>query len=330
MLKAVLVVCISTFLIKPAYSQLFNLNCIQVTLPFVAEISTFSNTRSNLNTSTIECGSDVYFLRAASSVNILQKNTFRSMENLYRLDITDCYMREVRPGFIRNPKSLIVINFSRNRLSTIRAGVFVKSLTSLLLNNNDLESIEENAFSNIFIEYLELSTNNISTIENWFRNVTILRLHLNNNQITSLRKDTFREIRGLEDIYLDNNRIQYIEVNTFPNMKELHLARNYLYNIDFLGRTVLETLDIGFNRISCFRSFVILTKIKRLLIYPNPWNCNCLLGFWKLAWRYGIGYGDSQLFQQKSDTNLICLVAEHIDEQDKKLHEENFMRILYN
>lgn len=73
---------------------------------------------------------------------------------------------------------------------------------------------------------------------------TVKTLMLSNNGIEQLYKQTFSKTPLLEVLYLDGNRIRSISpiFNTVPNLKYLHLGKNYLTNIppkDFVSPSLV-------------------------------------------------------------------------------------------
>lgn len=145
-------------------------------------------------------------------------------------------------------------------------------------------------------------------MDNWFNETTVLEIGLSYNRIMSLDKFAFNGVRRLDSINLNYNQIHFIEVGTFINIPSIHLVGNSLYNIDFLRSATIDLLDIGFNKISGVR-IPQATKIQRLLIYPNPWNCECLRNFWKYAWSHNISIDASFEFIEEDP---LCIRGQGI------------------
>ncbi len=136
------------------------------------------------------------------------------------------------------------------------------------LNNNRIEVIIQNSFSNLSAcEELHLYQNKIHTIENgaWNGLVSLRELRLESNQIEVVRQNSFSNLSACEVLYLSNNKIHTIENGAFnglDNLKELRLHSN---KISTLPRTVFVSehpSNIG------------------LSLYSNPFVCNNTLHCW--------------------------------------------------
>ncbi|GJQ81501.1 hypothetical protein Trydic_g14656 [Trypoxylus dichotomus] len=194
----------------------------------------------------------------------------------------------------------------------------------LNLNNNNIKSIESAAFSNLRTIQLFLSGNRISSVGDWFNDTIINVLDLSSNSIIFLESNAFQNVENLTTVHLNKNRITFIEAAVFRKQTRIDLSSNYLDNINFLGETKLEYLDISFNQISSLQ-LSEETYIEEIIIYPNPWNCQCLRKFWRLAWKRGTRYGYPSLPVLNSSVP-VCIDRDVCDEQyiDAQLREQYY------
>jgi Leucine-rich repeat (LRR) protein len=136
------------------------------------------------------------------------------------------------------------------------------SLTTLVLNNNALSSLDATTFSDLAsLTYLDLSFNTLNgtlpaTI---FSNLNKLQtLYLNNNQLRSIASTTFAGLTSLTFLSLSNNQLASIDpvlFNGLVNLQQLWITRNNLTNLaptQFNGLNSLEQLYLQYNQFKTF------------------------------------------------------------------------------
>ncbi|XP_052870733.1 leucine-rich repeat-containing G-protein coupled receptor 4-like, partial [Anopheles cruzii] len=142
-------------------------------------------------------------------------------------------------------------NLASNELRVLEEGLFSTNahLTTIQLQNNQINTVDENVFYNeadsqlSSLEYIILSDNNITEIN--IPNVRVPNLILNNNRITHIHISS-----KVHYLQAENNRISSI---TFDNVSEaelqqLKLKNNSISSLDVIGRLQkLETLDLSYN-----------------------------------------------------------------------------------
>ncbi|TSM77386.1 Peroxidasin [Bagarius yarrelli] len=97
------------------------------------------------------------------------------------------------------------------------------------------------------------------------------------NKIKDLQPGSFRRLRNLNTLLLNNNHIRRIPKGTFEdleNLKYLYLYKNEIQTIDrqaFKGLVSLEQLYLHFNNIEALEpeSFIHLPKLERLFLHNN-------------------------------------------------------------
>lgn len=136
---------------------------------------------------------------------------------------------------------------------------------------------------------LDLRFNKIKAIPaNTFKNLKKLNtLLLNNNHITKLENDAFNGLPELKYLYLYKNRIRLIETNAFKGLhklEQLYIHFNKIEKIQtntFADLPALERLFLHNNKLSRIPPGVFrkLESLRRLRLDSNALICDCEL-FW--------------------------------------------------
>ncbi|XP_062863313.1 peroxidasin homolog [Trichomycterus rosablanca] len=116
---------------------------------------------------------------------------------------------------------------------------------------------------------------NLETVPDVSPQTTILDLRF--NKVKELQPGSFRGLRNLNTLLLNNNHIKRIPRGAFEdleNLKYLYLYKNEIQSIDrqaFKGLVSLEQLYLHFNNIDVLEpeSFVHLPKLERLFLHNN-------------------------------------------------------------
>lgn len=172
--------------------------------------------------------------------------------------------------------SLLSLSLSGNSIKFF--DIKSSNLTSLRINNNQIENLEARAFKNL---------------------PSLRKLRLDSNKISKIYNDTFSSAKQIFELNLENNTINYIESNSFcslNNMSRLFLSNNnlgavrlyclekvlflFLSNVQFEGeidqnrigspKRVFKLLLSG-NKISKI-SFFNMTVLKYLDLSSNNLN----------------------------------------------------------
>ncbi|XP_026789759.3 peroxidasin [Pangasianodon hypophthalmus] len=116
---------------------------------------------------------------------------------------------------------------------------------------------------------------NLETVPSVSPQTSILDLRF--NKIKDLQPGSFRRLRNLNTLLLNNNHIRRIPKGAFEdleNLKYLYLYKNEIQSIDpqaFKGLVSLEQLYLHFNNIEALEpeSFIHLPKLERLFLHNN-------------------------------------------------------------
>jgi Leucine-rich repeat (LRR) protein len=125
----------------------------------------------------------------------------------------------------KNLNTLESLLLDSNNLTEIEAGYFkvFPSLKLLSLNNNKLKVIQKLAFNYMSLKYLYLQNNQIDRIETYafyFSSIVsvlqsngLVELYLDNNRLTLVTLDSFNGLRYLKVLNLNKNPIKQIEID---------------------------------------------------------------------------------------------------------------------
>lgn len=161
----------------------------------------------------------------------------------------------------------------------------------LRLNNNLLESIEDQAFANLpTLKRIFVGHNNIQTWrQQWFSNSTNIEIiDFQSNNIKIIPEKAFDSFVLLKEINFGNNKLEIIEPEAFKNIENLQLVDLSYNRLKIINENVfssfieLGTLMINQNKLNfiaenCLRK----VKVRKINLHYNPWNCHCLEKIYK-------------------------------------------------
>ncbi|ELW65279.1 Leucine-rich repeats and immunoglobulin-like domains protein 2 [Tupaia chinensis] len=181
--------------------------------------------------------------------------------------------------------TILSLNLSNNRITTLEAGCFDNLSSSLLvvkLNRNRISLIPPKIFKLPHLQFLELKRNRIKIVEGLtFQGLDSLRslkmqrngisklkdgaffglnnmeeLELEHNNLTRVNKGWLYGLRMLQQLYVSQNAIERISPDAWEfcqRLSELDLSYNQLTRLDesaFVGLSLLEKLNLGDNRVT--------------------------------------------------------------------------------
>lgn len=148
----------------------------------------------------------------SNTISHLAPNVFynRQLENLQKLVLRECGIKNVDQQAFTGLKIVIEIDLSFNRIKQLHRGTFDGTirLRVIHLNNNHLTKLEDGLFHDLgFLQKVELSNNHLSHIgQSAFVNLRQLHhLYLNDNKLTTLDTQTFGRIQKLSSLELRKN-----------------------------------------------------------------------------------------------------------------------------
>jgi Leucine-rich repeat (LRR) protein len=180
-------------------------------------------------------------------------------------------------------------------------------LDALLMDDNQLESLDEEIFKRIHrLAILMLNYNNLTTLAlNIFDSQTKLRqVLLYDNQLNSINSKWFKNCERLQQLYLGYNKIQEIPeipqnfLSTMPKLREVSFSGNPIAAIDCSILNNSNVAEISFNNIK-LETVLNIDVIEEL---PNLESINfnadddsCITGSF-----YGIKWDDMKAKVQKN------------------------------
>lgn len=207
----------------------------------------------------------------SSGMTLSNLNGIQYLTNLATLDLVGNDIKDLSP--LRGLKNLRAIDMSYNKISDLTPLSTMTGLVMLKLSHNDITDITPIA-SLVNLTVLDLSYNKISDI-NAISNLRKLQmLDLSSNKI----KD-FTPLEGigqsLLSLDLSYNSVPASQLGFIRSWTQLHNLGMSGFNLNnseitFLSKfTNLESLDLGFNRISNITPLASLTGLQSLFLYSN-------------------------------------------------------------
>ncbi|XP_020816973.1 insulin-like growth factor-binding protein complex acid labile subunit [Drosophila serrata] len=221
-----------------------------------------------------------YLNLSSCGLTNIQGNHFAAESSLQRLDFSHNQMEILDRDFFGNLRKLIYANFSHNsltkcdlphmpllnrlelghnRLINATFGV-CPQLQELILNDNQLEQLDVNAFRGLH---------------------GLLQLELSGNKLTSIGQETFQPLNQLRILNLSRNSIGALRPNVFGavqnfvlHLQELDLSSNrmrLLFDNQFRVLARLQVLDVSRNSIASLSPghFVGLGSLRKLYLQNN-------------------------------------------------------------
>ena len=192
-----------------------------------------------------------YLVLRDNPLGELQVN-FKPNIHLELLDFTNCSLTAVVQGL---PYSINDLRLSENSITKVTAKDFRKTrkIRLLVLNSNQIDMIEDNAFSRMTHLYdLYISNNAITKLPSKLPR-TMHGIYANTNNLTHIALEPIQGIFSLEYLYMRNNQIRDIEHEalwSLGNLRSLDISGNEIFDLKsmtFRGNKHLQRLDMSRN-----------------------------------------------------------------------------------
>ncbi|KAK2865151.1 hypothetical protein FQN49_003865 [Arthroderma sp. PD_2] len=135
------------------------------------------------------------------------------------------------------------LDASNNKLNCIKGAFGLDGLLTLKVANNQLTSIDFKHADLIRLNKLDLSKNGICNVQNIDVLQGIESIDLRKNQLQEFI--VHRPLRRLETLKLSSNRVDHLDVSSFPLLRVLYVDCNHLSTIDKLDECrFLDTLSM--------------------------------------------------------------------------------------
>ena len=247
--------------------------------PSVTEISLSNLSMSRLpdeietlypNLQSIEVqGNNIYNvpeLHLSQHKMLLPYNLYRSDEGqAHYHDYTDAFHIVIERNMFRR-----IINLSKNKISSILPYAFKGSVHIIDINDNQISSVNETAFSLVVdLQVLNIANNRINGIpELLLANQTGLRfIDLSNNCIEYLFPYTFVFVRKLHFIDLSKNFIRALPDSLFELNANLNVLRMDFNDIEEIPETILSTSNSPLHELSLMNNRI--SKLPKLIFYSR-------------------------------------------------------------
>lgn len=249
----------------------------------------------------------VWFENDSTTANQYEaKEPEENAENATRISVKGKIPILLRRFDLRFAKSLEVLNIENCEVADMEPRVFVNLplLKNLSLSKNFLKQIREGVFYQVVVEHLDLSHNRLTTIKsNAFDNMpNLTSINLDYNELT-FYSISFKDCPKFETLSVQYNFIQYLPEEVFINhpnktlnayfsfnkiskidqglfdvkFKDLYLDHNEVSELNHTLNAI-QTLSLNVNNLQCFPDEFLhseLFKVKKVLLFENPFNCSC-------------------------------------------------------
>ncbi|XP_044730264.1 protein artichoke-like [Chrysoperla carnea] len=208
---------------------------------------------------------------SGSNLTHLSYNIFAPLSRLISLDISFSSVKTIDFDFFKSMgDTLQILILAANKIAKLQVGIFdnLDNVNHLDLHRNLLQTIDGELFKNMLsLEKLDLSENMLASIPSELFNIPrLFEVRLNENQLIYLSPEIFEgEDCSVERLHLHGNRLTF-------------------FDKDFLQRSKLKFLRLGF----------------------NPWQCSCLNEIMNDIYRLNIEFHPVDYFD---GTNPVCVVS---------------------
>lgn len=191
----------------------------------------------------------------------------------------------------RNRDAFIYITANRNQIDKFKISEKYNVRNLYLENNKFINLFEIMAMSSLVD--LRLGNNNLSHISaNTFKNLRHLEiLYLQNTNLPSVREDLLENQRKLKTLHIGYNKLSVIDLRYFKhlsNLEQLHIDGNEL--------TDLNVVDVRGT----------LPRLRKIELRDNAWNCmklKTIIGYLKL---YDVSLVSVETTEQPNVDSIRC------------------------
>lgn len=170
------------------------------------------------------------------SLQVLDKDFFLGLDNIFRLEMSNCGFKTLDDSLFRDLVKLSILNLSGNLIQRLKPGVLNKYITRLDLSQNLISHLDDIKFpSNSRLRKLFLSGNKLTFIStSSLSDLTKLEyLDLSSCSLTSFWDlgDKFPVLHSLNTLSVANNLIPVItqeQLKLTPNLEDIDLRNNSL------------------------------------------------------------------------------------------------------
>jgi Leucine-rich repeat (LRR) protein len=218
-------------------------------------------------------------------IEIVQDDTFNELTNLISLDLSNNLIAHIQLKAFNGLENLKILNLRCNRLSKLdfrknasdQSSIFqnLKNLEYLDISENNIRDLSTN--SRLFADLtslvdLNLSMNHIKILsQNSFvplKNLECLNLGFNYlSFVEKSQKDTFAMLKKLKYLFLNNNRLIFLDDYYFESLGKLRYLFLHSNQIAFVGANTFNHMAVEDENKSGDLPF---SELRALTLYDNP------------------------------------------------------------
>lgn len=163
--------------------------------------------------------------------------------NLQYIDVSNNELTSL--DCFENLIHLRALQADNNRIQSIKGVMNLDGLLSLRLRANSLEVIDFIGSSLQRLTDLDLKGNRIQDVRNLRELRSLTALNLEDNNLCSLVAENNDILWTLKYLRLSGNRLEYLDVSRYPNLRLLYLDRNYIRKVTgFFKTKYLDSLSM--------------------------------------------------------------------------------------
>lgn len=211
-----------------------------------------------------------------NSITIAAERALLSLSNLRILSLAGNMLSSLPPQFFKDTRQLQEIYLQNNTLSVLAPGIFngLNQLVVLDLSNNELTSewVNGETFRGLDSLFaLNLANNELNKIDHMFSDLRFLQmLNLENNKIAFISEDAFSGNQNLYTLVLSHNHLKKIDsiCNGVIALSYLSLDNNKIESVhqhSFKNCSGLQDLNLSGNRLTEIpEALSVLTHLRTL------------------------------------------------------------------
>ena len=276
---------------------------------------------------------------------------FSNLKTLNELDLAKNKLSVLTEYVFNGLQSLTDLNLSYNDLVTISNGLFraLTNLKYLTLAWNHVNFVHENSFNESSkLTYFSLYQNNLKQLPNYlFRGLgNLYELDLGYNILTDLPNKVFIDLENLAYLYLDGNKIGFLNekelLMELKNLEYLNLYGNQISTLDgnlFRNLKNLTFLELSWNQITSLNEklFSHTNELTYLRIHNNNLTQLPSNLFWSLEklselelYNNSLEHLSNNVFKGLSNLQVLDLDGNRINEVSKEtFYAFDNLRTLY-
>lgn len=202
-----------------------------------------------------------------NSIEVLQDSVFKSLSSLHYLHLEFNKLHHIHRNAFSKLANLRFLNLAHNKQSALRSLLTfsqLKALTTLLLSENEIQSIGNNVFQSL---------------------KKLSKLSLSNNRISHLESGALTGLSSLRELLIDGNALEEIPaglLDPLERIEELDFSRNQIANVHsaaFSKLKHLKVLKLKNNFLTSLSGdiFALNSVLYDLDLNGNNWTCDCRL-----------------------------------------------------